>query len=629
MNKLSSKHYLFFICVVSFIGLRSYSSIFISMGGADTWIAGIIAGIIYLAYLYFIIYVCKKTNTFDIKLIFKGAYPKNIGNIFIFIFALTLFLTSIESTAAQSDSIHSNIFIETPIWYSLLFFIIPAAYLITRRLETLLIVITVTIILVFSTMFIVELFTFSYQHYTYLLPIMGLGINKEFILCILLILGSFCSTAVTFPFLKYVEKKEKLSKFTLIAGLIIVFISVASVTSAVTTFGPLRASNIYYPEFLRTQRIELQGFIEFGDLLFISKTTCLWFLKYVLCAVAILYLYKDKFSNKRVYAIVYSIIAYICAFFITKNHYIFFDFLKYYQLIALVLLGIMPFITFAIYYYRWNKNLKAQAAGNVNTPANNQCASNNHDNPTNQGNSNNQSSPINQSNPNNQGISNTQGNSNNYGNPNNQGNPNNHDTPNNQGNPNNHDTPNNQGNPNNQGAPNTQGNPNNQGISNTQGNPNNYGNPINQGNSDNQGIPSSQGNQINQNIYGNQNYFNSTTNNGATTPNNFNNRNYPNAQSILNNQNNYNNQINSSNGNYPNNQSTLDSNNNYNNQNETNNCSDQDESSGSYVFGNYTDSQNNNQNNSESNNQTNSKQDFKESHISGNFFFPSGTQSKE
>lgn len=617
MNKLSSKHYLFFICVVSFIGLRSYSSIFISMGGADTWIAGIIAGIIYLAYLYFIIYVCKKTNTFDIKIIFKGAYPKKIGNIFIFIFALTLFLTSIESTAAQSDSIHSNIFIETPIWYSLLFFIIPAAYLITRRLETLLIVITVTIVLVFSTMFIVELFTFSYQHYTYLLPIMGLGINKEFILCILLILGSFCSTAVTFPFLKYVEKKEKLSKFTLIAGLIIVFISVASVTSAVTTFGPLRASNIYYPEFLRTQRIELQGFIEFGDLLFISKTTCLWFLKYVLCAVAILYLYKDKFSNKRVYAIVYSIIAYICAFFITKNHYIFFDFLKYYQLIALVLLGVMPFITFCIYYYRWNKNLRAQAGGNVNTPSNNQCASNNHGNPTNQGNSNNQSSLINQSNPNNQG------------NPINQGNSNNQDISNTQGNPINHGTLNNQGDPNNQGIPNTQGNPNNYGNPINQGNSDNQGIPNNQSNPNNHGIPSNQCNQINQNSYGNQNYFNTANNNGANNLNNFNNRNYPNAQSILNNQNNYNNQSNSSNGNYPNNQSALDSNNNYNNQNGTNNCSDQDESNGCYVFGNYTDSQNNNQNNSESNNQTNSEQDFKESHTSGNFFFPSGTQSKE
>lgn len=399
MNKLSSKHYLFFICTVSFIGLRSYSSIFISMGGANTWLAGLIAGVIYLAYLYFIIYVCKKTNNFDIKDIFKKTYPKWLSTILTFIFALALFLTSVESAASQSDSIHSNIFLETPIWYSLLFFIIPAAYLITRRLDTLLSVIIITLILVFSTMFLVELFTFHYQHYTYLLPIMSLGVNKEFILCILLILGAFCSTAVTFPLLKYVEKKEKLSKFTMIGGLIIIFISIASVVSAVTTFGPLRASNIYYPEFLRVQRIQLQGFIEFGDLLFISKTTCLWFLKYVICAVSILYLYKDKFTNKKIYAVIYSIVAYICAFIVSRNHYFLFDYLRYYHLVALVLLGVIPFITFSIYYFKFKKNLKTQAAGNGNNTESN--------------NKNVQSNNINQNGSNNQDALNNGGNSNN------------------------------------------------------------------------------------------------------------------------------------------------------------------------------------------------------------------------
>ena len=358
MNKLSSKHYLFFICTVSFIGLRSYSSIFIKLGGTSTWLAVIIAGIIYLAYLYFIMYVCKKTNNFDIKDIFEKAYPKGFSNILIFIFAFALFLTSIESASLQGDSIHSNIFIETPIWYSLLFLIIPAAYLITRKFNTLLIVTIITLTLVFSTMFLVELFTFSYQHYDYLLPILPLGINKEFILCILLVLGAFCSTSVTFPLLKFVVKRDKLSKFTLIGGLIVVFISMASVISAVTTFGALRAGNIYYPEFLRVQRIQIQGFIEFGDLLFISKTTCLWFLKYVICATSILYLYKDKFTNKKIYAVVYSIVAYICAFFVSKNHFVLFDYLRYYHLISLVLLGLLPFITFAIYYIRFKKSSK-------------------------------------------------------------------------------------------------------------------------------------------------------------------------------------------------------------------------------------------------------------------------------
>ncbi len=617
MNKLSSKHYLFFICTVSFIGLRSYSSIFISMGGADTWLAGLIAGVIYLAYLYFIIYVCKKTNNFDIKDIFKKTYPKWLSSILIFIFALALFLTSIESAAAQSDSIHSNIFIETPIWYSLLFFIIPAAYLITRRLETLVIVILVTIVLVFSTMFLVELFTFHYQHYSYLLPIMALGVNKEFILCILLILGAFSSTAVTFPFLKYVEKKEKLGKFTIIGGLIIVFISIASVVSAVTTFGPLRSSNIYYPEFLRVQRIQIQGFIEFGDLLFISKTTCLWFLKYVICAVAILYLYKDKFTNKKVYALIYSIVAYICAFIISRNHYLLFDYLRYYQLIALVLLGVIPFITFSIYYFKFKKNLKTQAAGNGNnTGPNKNISNNNTQNTTTQNN-----------------------------------------------NPSNTDTLIDQNSLNTQDNSNTQGYLKNRKISNTQDNSINQNGSNNQGGSYNEGGLNNPNNQYSSNTQGVLNNQNNFSNNiGTNFPNSFGNKNYYNSNndtinSIINNRSN--NPINSISGNDFNAQNNLNNTNSSNNQNannpnETNNSNTQDEANGSYVFGNYNDSQSNNQSNNQNingNNSTNSynqmntnngnmdsstkgnptdnTDSFAQSNISGNFFFPSSSKPKE
>ena len=355
MNKLSNKHYLFFILIVSSISLRSYSSVFINLGGRDTWIASIIAGIIYIAYVYFIIYVCKQTNSFDIKEIFKNTYPKTIGNILLFIFAFALFLTSVETAAVQSDSIHSTIFLETPIWYCLLFFIIPAGYLITRRIETLVIVIIITVILVFSSMFFVEVLTLKYHTFQYLLPFFELGVNRRFLLSILLILGSLSSTAITFPFLKYISKKDKILKYSTIGTIIIAIISTLSILSAISTFGPIRASNIYYPEFLRVQRIQLNGFIEFGDLFFISKTVSVWFLKYVLCAVAILYMYKNVFTNKKIFAIGYSFLAYICSYVISKKHYLLFDFLKYYELIALILLCILPFVTFLIYYLKYKK----------------------------------------------------------------------------------------------------------------------------------------------------------------------------------------------------------------------------------------------------------------------------------
>ena len=106
---------------------------------------------------------------------------------------------------------------------------------------------------------------------------------------------------------------------------------------------------------MAVQRIQLKGFIEFGDLLFLLRTVSVWLIKYVLCAVSILYLFKDKFTNKKLFAVIYSILAYICAYLVSKNHFVLFYLLKYYQLVELLILLVVPFITYLIYYIKWNK----------------------------------------------------------------------------------------------------------------------------------------------------------------------------------------------------------------------------------------------------------------------------------
>ena len=357
MNKISSKHYIFLILIVSAISLRSYSSIFIDLGDRDTWVAAIIAGIIYIAFSFFIFYVCKKTDTFDFKEIFELTYPKTLSNIFIFLFSLHLFITSVETAAIQADSIHTNIFLETPVWYSLLLFIIPTAYLITRRLDTIMIVVIISCAFIYISVFIVEIFTFKYIKPQLLLPIMGYGVSKKFIYAVLLILGSFASTAITFPFLKYMDKKNKFLKYTTLTNIFVVFIVVISIAAAIGTFGPLRACNIYYPEFIRVQRIQIDGFIEFGDLFFIAKTVCIWTLKYTLAVIAIRHIYSNIFTNKILFSIIYSILVFVLALPLARHHYLLFDLLKLYKLISLIVFCLLPFVTFLIYYIKWRKKL--------------------------------------------------------------------------------------------------------------------------------------------------------------------------------------------------------------------------------------------------------------------------------
>ncbi|MGL5352415.1 MAG: GerAB/ArcD/ProY family transporter, partial [Clostridium sp.] len=106
MNKLSGKHFIFFIIGVAFISLKTYPSIFISLGGRDTWLCALIASIILVIYVWYITTFCSVTNTYNINHIFTSALGKILGYIFLIIFSLGLLLAALESAAVEANAIH-------------------------------------------------------------------------------------------------------------------------------------------------------------------------------------------------------------------------------------------------------------------------------------------------------------------------------------------------------------------------------------------------------------------------------------------------------------------------------------------------------------------------------------------
>lgn len=359
MKRISSWHFAFFIIIVCNISSRSYASIFLELGGRDTWIALIIAAIIFIMYSSFIIYVCKKTDNFDIKEVFKSAFPKPIYIFILMLFTITIFLNGIESASIQSDAVHCNIFLETPTWYTLIFFIIPAIFIITISFEALLITTIIIVILLTIFVILVEILAFPYKDFTLLTPIMQFGINKDFIECIFISLGAYSSALIVYPFLKNIDAKKRLhlSKHVFLGNLFVTFLCILSAVAIISTFGPTRGANIYYPEFIKSKRIQNFGFIELGDLLFIVRFTSSWLIKYVICAISIIYLHKNLITNKKLFIIFYSLSMFIVSYIIADNHYFLFSLLKYYQYIMLVTFFIMPFIAYLIYYIKWRNKL--------------------------------------------------------------------------------------------------------------------------------------------------------------------------------------------------------------------------------------------------------------------------------
>lgn len=352
MNKLSTKHFMFFILGVSMISLRSYSSIFIKLGGRDTWIAIFASSIVFILFLIYLLKICIKTDTYNLMDVFNGAFPKWLSNIFILIFTLGLVLVAIESSAVEANSIHTNFFLTTPNWYCLLFLIIPASIILCKKLNTILIIVLVIVTLtVIGDLFLIVLIS-GYLNFTYLLPILSEGITPNLVTCFVLTLGSLSAVTIVLPYLKFLDKKDGLIKNSTIATAIASLLIISSILSAITFFGPERAGNIFYPEYVQSQRIQIANFLEFGELLYIFRSVCMWFIKYIIASYAILLLFDKKIKYKKAFIGIYSTLIFIASWYAVENQYILFNILEDIQYGFLITLGVVPLIAFTIYYLR-------------------------------------------------------------------------------------------------------------------------------------------------------------------------------------------------------------------------------------------------------------------------------------
>lgn len=349
MNKFSSKHLVLFIIGVAFISLKTYPSVFIDIGGRDTWISTLIASAIFTLAILYISYVFRKTETYDITYIFNKSYSKFLGTILLIAFGIGIFISAIEAASVEANVIHSTFFLQTPTWYCLFFFMLPTIFILNKDFRTLLIItIVCSSLLVIN--FVVFLFiTQSYKNMDFILPVLGTGIDKDFILTIIMALGSLSSFAIILPYCKKLDYTDHIKKHVLFGGIIISLIVTISTLGVITAVGPVRSANIFYPEFILGQRVELAGFFEFGEFFFLIQTTVGFFIKYLLASYAIIVLFDKYIRNKKIFIFVYTLVTYSLSCFLSRSNFILYDLLKYYNFINIFLLLLIPLVAIIIF----------------------------------------------------------------------------------------------------------------------------------------------------------------------------------------------------------------------------------------------------------------------------------------
>ena len=356
MDKLNVKQLMFFIWGTSIVGIKTYPNVFIMNAGRDAWISVIIASIILLLYLTYILYICNKSNCYDMNKIYHKALGKTMGDIFLVLFIITLIITLIESSSVEANALHVNLLSDTPPWFFLFFILIPAIYVTEKGTRAVTIVTIMVIFLTFVAGINLAILTAKYKDYSYLLPIMANGVTTSFILSIIKVLGCYGSVAICFPYLSKVTNKSKITKYSIIAILIVIQMEIISTSGVLATFGDIRTVRINYPKLIQTQLVSFFDFLEGGEFYVMLQIVGGWFVKYFLTLNAVLILLK-KFSLFNKYSIyIVSIIVFVFSYFVSAKVIFLYKFLNLYVYFSAVSFVLIPTIIFSLYYIKTKKS---------------------------------------------------------------------------------------------------------------------------------------------------------------------------------------------------------------------------------------------------------------------------------
>jgi len=355
MDRLNVKHVAFLILSTTIVSMKTYPKVFTENGMRESWVAVIISSVLILLFLIFVIQTCKRKNNFHLMEIYQQALGKPLGNFFIFLFIITLFLTLIEAAAVEANSMHTNMLAETPVWFFVLLFVVPAIYTVKQDLVA---IVTVTIIgLLFITIAGINLgfLTNRYKHWEFLFPIFPNGITKGFILSILQTLGLYGHVSIVLPYLNRLGSSKKNVLSSMLIGLLyVVQMQIISITGVISTFDIERINSMAYPKLLQTQLVSRFQFLEAGELYVMLQIIGGWFIKYTVTFYAMIRLLKDYGIEKKWMIYVITVPVGIFSYLVGNKLLVLFEFLNYFTYIALANYVIIPLIVFTIF------SLKAQ-----------------------------------------------------------------------------------------------------------------------------------------------------------------------------------------------------------------------------------------------------------------------------
>lgn len=324
--------------------------------GRDSWLVVAAAGLIIIISCDYIMKVWSKKKCSSLKEVFEGALGKRVGNLFLFLFAIMLFITMVECAAVETSVIHTNLFIESPQWYILFFVSLPGLYIIKKGKNAAIVVIMIAIVISIINGINLYFLTAPFKDYRRLFPIMENGITYGFILAVIKVIGLYSSIFIAIAYLKEIKSTKNLRRCAFISSAFVVQMIIASTNGIITTFAVERGNLLVYPKLIQTQLISYFGFIASGEFYVIFQVLAGWFAKYIVTFFALINVLKElkaeKLYNMDFLPYSITLVVYAVAYYESENLIRLFNFLNFYSFLCLVGYLIMPLAIFSIFALR-------------------------------------------------------------------------------------------------------------------------------------------------------------------------------------------------------------------------------------------------------------------------------------
>ncbi len=367
MDKFNPRHFAYLILGTSIVSLKTYPGVFIRIGERDSWVAVIVSSaLIYFIFMFLLnrARLIPENNMADI---YKIALGKVGGFLLLMLYIITLFLTLVESASLHADTMHTNMMVETPNWYFLIFFIIPCFFIVRKNLVA---IVTITLIGITLIMFAginLSILTTKYKHVSMLFPIFQKGLTWDFFVCIIKSLGLYSFITITLPYLSKVKSTNKEMKTSVnVALIILIQMIIVSTTGIIMTFSLTRVNAMFYPKLIQTHLVSFFQFLEFGELYVMLQTLGGWLIKYIITFHAIIILLSQYRLKKKILhslAFVLSLLVFIISFYISKTSDSLMLVLDIFPWIALANYIVIPIAVYTIY------GVKVKKQGLVPSPS--------------------------------------------------------------------------------------------------------------------------------------------------------------------------------------------------------------------------------------------------------------------